>query len=154
MALWKQQKEHNLSEREKTMIPSSLAAFDQAEGRTESLVAAGLTIEGKIEGAGSVHIAGRFKGEISVEGDLVIEQGAHVSGEIRAQNIVVRGEVEGNVQALARVELVEPGAIIGDLKAASLTVAAGSRMRGKVDFGWGEQEIGETVPIKEAGSSL
>ena len=84
----------------------------------------------------------------------MIEQGAHVSGEIRAQNIVVRGEVEGNVQALARVELVEPGAIIGDLKAATLTVAAGSRMRGKVDFGWGEQEIGETVPIKEAGSSL
>ena len=38
----------------------------------------------------------------------------------------------------SRVELLETGVINGDVKAAVLTVAAGSRMRGNADFGWPE----------------
>jgi len=34
------------------------------------------------------------------------------------------------------VDFVQSGALTGDLKAASATVAAGSRMRGMADFGW------------------
>ncbi len=36
----------------------------------ESVIAADLTIEGKIEGSGHVRIAGRFKGDVSVQGNL------------------------------------------------------------------------------------
>src|SRR3546814_19878789 len=35
----------------------------------ESLIAADPTIEGKIEGAGHVRIAGKFKGDVNVKGD-------------------------------------------------------------------------------------
>ena len=101
--------------------------FPSSENK-ESLIAPGLIIEGKIEGTGHVRIAGRFKGEVSVKSDLTIERGAHISGEIRAENIVVRGEVKGNIHAVSRVELLEAGVLIGDLKASSLTVVAGSRM--------------------------
>jgi len=73
-----------------------------------------------------------------VKGDLTVEPGSHISGEIRAENVVVRGEVEGNIQATSQVELLDSGVVIGDLKASSLTVAAGSHMRGKVEFGWDE----------------
>jgi cytoskeletal protein CcmA (bactofilin family) len=120
----------------------------------ESFIAPGLTIEGKIEGTGNVHVAGRFKGEVSVKGDLTIERGAHISGEIRAENIVVRGEVEGNIHAKARVELSESGVLTGDLKASSLTVTAGSRMRGKVEFGWDEGEAHKVVSIEGVASGL
>ncbi len=123
--------------------------FPSSENQ-ESLIAPGLIIEGKIEGTGNVRIVGRFKGEVSVKGDLTIERGAHISGEIRAENIIVRGEVEGNIHATARVELSESGVLTGDLKASSLTVAAGSRMRGKVEFGWDEGEIQKVVPIESA----
>jgi cytoskeletal protein CcmA (bactofilin family) len=106
-----------------------------------------MTIEGKIEGTGHVRIAGRFKGEVSIIGDLTVEPGAHINGGIRAENIVVRGEVKGNIHAVSRVELLEAGVLIGDLKASSLTVAAGSRMRGRVEFGWDEGEVQKVVPI-------
>ncbi len=109
----------------------------------ESLIAANVTIEGKIEGAGHVRIAGRFKGDVNVQGNVTIEQGAHVTGQVNAATIVVSGEVQGNINASARVELLETGIINGDVKAAVLTVAAGSRMRGQADFGWGEQGPGK-----------
>ncbi len=127
--------------------------FPSSENK-ESLIAPGLVIEGKIEGTGHVRIAGRFKGEISVKGDLTIEQGGHISGEIRAENIVVRGEVEGNIYATSLVELSEFGVLSGDLKASSLTVASGSRMRGKVEFGWNEGEAQKVVPIESAAFGI
>jgi cytoskeletal protein CcmA (bactofilin family) len=105
----------------------------------ESLIAADVTIEGKIEGAGHVRIAGRFKGDVNVQGNVTIEQGAHVTGQIAAATVIVSGEVHGNIHASSRVELLETGVINGDVKAAVLTVAAGARMRGNADFGWPEQ---------------
>ena len=108
----------------------------------ESLIAADVTIEGKIEGAGHVRIAGRFKGDVNVQGNVTIEHGAHVTGQVNAATVMVSGEVEGNISATARVELLETGVINGDVKAAVLTVAAGSRMRGSADFGGGEHGPG------------
>jgi len=106
----------------------------------ESLIASDLTIEGKIEGAGHVRIAGRFKGDVNVQGDLTIEAGAKVTGGVRAKRVIIAGELEGNIEAAAHVELLEGGVLVGDVKAGSLTVAAGSRMRGQADFGWDEKK--------------
>ena len=106
--------------------------------RSESLIAPDIAIEGKIEGAGHVRIAGRFKGDVNVRGDLTIEPGATVAGSVRAEKVTIAGELGGNIEAASHVELLQSGSLTGDLKAATLTVAAGSRMRGQVDFGWEE----------------
>ncbi len=102
----------------------------------ESLIAADLTIEGKIQGTGHIRIAGQFKGDVNVEGDLTVEKGAKLTGGVRASKVTIAGELEGNIDGAQRVELLESGVLNGDLKAGSLTVAAGSRMRGQVEFGW------------------
>ena len=110
----------------------------------ESLIAADLTIEGKIEGAGHVRIAGKFKGDVNVQGDLTIEKGAKLSGGVRAKKVTVAGELEGNIESASRVDLLESGALSGDLKAGSLTVAAGSRIRGHIECGWGDKDVQKT----------
>jgi cytoskeletal protein CcmA (bactofilin family) len=104
----------------------------------ETVIAAGLTIDGKIEGAGHVRMAGRFKGDVNVDGDLTIEPGAKITGSVHAHTVTVGGELEGNIEGASRVELLASGVLNGDLKAGSLTVASGSRMRGNVAFGWDE----------------
>lgn len=102
----------------------------------ETVIAADLAIEGKIEGAGHVRLAGRFKGDVHVDGNLTIEQGAHLTGEVYARTVVIAGELHGNINGAARVELLESGLLAGDVKAETLTVAAGSRMRGNIESGW------------------
>ena len=111
------------------------------KAKSESLIAPDIAIEGKIEGSGHVRIAGRFKGDVDVRGDLTIEHGAHVTGSVRADKVVISGELVGNIEAASHVELMQSGSLTGDLKAASLTVAAGSRMRGQADFGWDDVKI-------------
>lgn len=104
----------------------------------ETVIAAGLTIDGKIEGTGHVRMAGRFKGDVNVDGDLTIEPGAKITGSVRASTVTIAGDLEGNIEGASRVELLASGVLNGDLKAGSLTVASGSRMRGNVSFGWDE----------------
>jgi cytoskeletal protein CcmA (bactofilin family) len=146
MAIWKDQQP---SPKPATLEPAAprpevrpeLSVSPEAPRRLElqvkeSVIAADLAIEGKIEGAGHVRIAGRFKGDVHVQGNLTIEQGAKLVGSVRANTVIISGELEGNIDAANRVELQESGVLSGDLKAGSLTVAAGSRMRGQVEFGW------------------
>jgi cytoskeletal protein CcmA (bactofilin family) len=105
----------------------------------ESVIAANLNIEGKIEGSGNVRMAGRFKGDVRIDGNFSIESGAHLTGQVLAAIVVVGGELQGNIENAKRVDVQEGGVIVGDVKAGSITVAAGSRMRGHVEFGCEDQ---------------
>jgi hypothetical protein len=51
--------------------PRPVVTQNRADASTkESVISAGLIIEGKIEGAGHVRIAGEFKGDVNVKGNL------------------------------------------------------------------------------------
>jgi len=102
----------------------------------ESIISADITIEGKIVGSGHVRIGGRFKGDVQVDGNVSLDAGARLEGHVKAQIVSVAGELIGNIENAKRVELLETGVINGDVKAGQLTVAAGSRMRGQVEFGY------------------
>ncbi|GAA0708129.1 polymer-forming cytoskeletal protein [Dokdonella soli] len=119
--------------------PSPSHKISERSDAKESLIASDITIEGKIEGSGHVRIAGKFKGDVNVQGDLTIEKDAKLNGSVRAKRVTIAGELEGNIEAASQVDLQQSGVLIGDLKAASLTVAAGSRMRGQVEFGWDDK---------------
>jgi len=83
----------------------------------ESVIAANLTIEGKIEGSGNVRMAGRFKGDVRIDGNFNIEPGAHLTGQVLAGIVVVGGELLGNIESATRVDVQEGGVIVGDVKA-------------------------------------
>jgi cytoskeletal protein CcmA (bactofilin family) len=148
---------HELHPKPTERTPEPNAAVDARRNRErvdtsrEALISAGLTIEGKIQGTGHVRIAGHFNGDVQVEGNLTIEPGARVTGQVRAQNVVVGGELEGNIDGASRVEILETGVLSGDLKAQALVVAAGSRMRGRVEFGW-EGKADKPAKLRETGS--
>ena len=118
--------------------PAPMSAPLARKDMKESVISAGLTFEGKIEGSGHVRISGRFKGDVQVDGTLTVEAGAHLAGSVRAGSVVVAGEIEGNIEGAQRVELHQSGIVNGDISAGSLTVADGARMRGRSEFGWSE----------------
>lgn len=169
MAIWKEQ---NTVNKDLASTPLDRPAAREPEMRTdtqqthdtprrpsasretkESVIAAGLTIEGKIEGAGHVRIAGNFQGDVNVKGDLTIETGAKLTGGVRASAVVIGGELEGNIDSASRVELLDSGVLNGNLKAGSLTVAAGSRMRGQVEFGWEDKNTSKSDTKAESGAA-
>jgi len=102
----------------------------------ESLIAADLIIEGKIEGKGNVRIAGSLNGDINIHGDLTVNEEARLNGTLRARQVALAGKLEGNIESAERVELLDTAVLIGDLRTGTLTIAAGSRVRGSIECGW------------------
>jgi cytoskeletal protein CcmA (bactofilin family) len=153
MALWNQTTTEENNEKpsvapqpappQATAIP--VAKESTLRGHRESVFGSGVTIEGKIEGDSDVRIGGNFKGDIHIKGDLTVDKGARLTAKVNAANVTLGGELDGNVVASGQVRLTESGQMVGDLKASTLTVAAGSRMRGHVEFGWSAAESAKFV---------
>ena len=116
--------------------PAAAPAPAHRHDARESYLTADLTIEGKIVGTGHIRIAGKFKGDVQVDGNVSLDAGSRLEGNVKASVVSVGGELIGNIENAKRVELLETAVINGDVKAGSLTVAAGSRMRGQVEFGY------------------
>ncbi len=116
----------------------------------ESIISPDLSIEGKIEGSGHVRIAGKFKGDVNVKGNLTVEEGAKLNGSVRADKVSLAGELDGNIESAQHVDLLKSCTLNGDIKANTLTIAAGSRVKGHVECGWGDSAAAET---KRIGSS-
>lgn len=98
-------------------------------------IGASIVVRGEIVAQEDVLIAGRVEGTIRIEGHTVtVAPGAQVVAEIHAREVVVSGQVLGNVTAGGRVDLRETADIEGDLVTPALKMSDGARFRGRVDM--------------------
>ena len=88
-----------------------------------TVIGQGITIEGEISLDEPVHVAGTVRGKLTVEGAVTVEEGAVVEADIGATTLSVAGNVIGNVSATDRVDLLAGGRLVGDVRAARVTIA-------------------------------
>jgi cytoskeletal protein CcmA (bactofilin family) len=101
----------------------------------ETIIARGVRIEGEFFAEGDIIIEGEVRGHISTAGDLRIGQDAQVEADIRAQNAIIAGNVHGNMQVEARLDLLASSHISGDVTVKVLAVEAGAQVNGMVHMG-------------------
>jgi len=90
----------------------------------------GTEFEGKLIFTGSVRIDGKFSGEIAGGGTLNIGEGARIDADIFVDNILISGDVCGNLEIKKRAEIFSPGKLNGHLKTFSLVVHEGAFFEG------------------------
>jgi cytoskeletal protein CcmA (bactofilin family) len=101
----------------------------------ESVVGQGLVIEGKVEGNGSIRLLGRLKGHVAVSGNVIVDPDGTVEGEVRADRVRIAGHAEAIIIAQSAIELAGSASLVGDVKAPTVQVSPGAKMRGSVDSG-------------------
>lgn len=96
---------------------------------------ASIVIKGQIAASEDFLVTGRVEGNIRLEaGVLTMAQGSHVVGEIAAPSVVASGEIDGNVAATDRLEVLQTAAIRGNLHSPVLIVADGAQVTGRVEM--------------------
>ena len=98
--------------------------------KIDTLIGKDSSFVGNIESTGTIRIDGKFEGEITTKGDLVIGESGKVQGKIKAQNIVIAGQVSGEVEAGGKLELVPTGNLQGEAKMTLLIVEEGAVFQG------------------------
>jgi cytoskeletal protein CcmA (bactofilin family) len=100
---------------------------------TAALIGPAIQIKGQVTAREPLTIAGRVDGTVSVDGhSLTIVAGGHISANITAPEIVVGGEVNGDIDATVRITVRETARIEGDMNAPKVSVADGAKYRGRV----------------------
>jgi cytoskeletal protein CcmA (bactofilin family) len=99
-----------------------------------TIIAPGITIEGELTSDDEIEVAGTVRGRVLSKDAVTVAAGAVVEAEVTATSVHVGGQLTGNVSATDRVE-IQPGArLVGDVKAARLTIADGASFKGNVDM--------------------
>jgi len=91
-----------------------------------ALLGRGSEFEGKLTFEGKVQIDGKFTGEISSDGTLVIGDGAKVKAEIAVDTIIIKGDIVGNIRAKSNVNLDSSARLRGNIHSAGLIVEQGA----------------------------
>src|SRR6516225_1108896 len=118
------------------VLGRTVQPHDQAWARSEpttkvgmaSCIGSDMSIVGKIECNGPAQVSGRIEGELRAS-DLLISDGAHVEGNVVAQNVTVCGRIKGTIRAV-RVKLQNGGAVEGDIFHRTLSIDENSQFEG------------------------
>jgi cytoskeletal protein CcmA (bactofilin family) len=96
-----------------------------------SLLSKNVKIEGEIQGPENLHVEGYIKGSIKLSGDVFVGNTGIVEADVEAKNIVIQGEVTGNVLAHQQLEIHPTGKLIGNCSAASIDIKEGAIFEGR-----------------------
>jgi cytoskeletal protein CcmA (bactofilin family) len=109
--------------------PLARPAQARRAGATPSIIGSDMSITGNLESAGEIQIDGEVQGDVNA-GRIVIGEQANVTGSLIANEVVVRGNVQGSIrgnsvtfQAASRIE--------GDVFHKTLAIEQGAYFEGK-----------------------
>lgn len=119
---------------------------DSGQGR----ISRGVEVSGDVLFADVLLVDGKVTGKlISESGSLVIEQAGEIQADIDVGVCVIRGALQGNVNARSRVEIYKTARVQGDIHTPILLVEEGAMLSGAIKMG---AEAGAPGPIQLPGT--
>jgi cytoskeletal protein CcmA (bactofilin family) len=103
-----------------------------AAASNESLIAQEDTFEGNLKTATGVRVLGTVRGSIESQRSVRIEEGAHVEADITAEEVVIAGTYQGNLDCRNRVEITSSGRVSGKLDTVKLHLHEGGFFDGEL----------------------
>ena len=122
----------------------------KARGPVHSIIPAGMTLRGKIEGADGLTVAGSVDGEIHLRGTLHLLESGRLRGRVAVWEALIAGRTEGTVMASDRAEILATAQVEGEIRARRLTVAEGAQVNGRMISGPPTSQPSSIELIEEA----
>jgi len=100
-----------------------------------SVVGPSLVIKGELEAGEDLLIEGRVEGTIKHTAEqLLIGQRGTLKADIRARNVVIEGEVEGDVYGSESVSIRETAKVRGNIFTPKVSISEGAHFKGGIDM--------------------
>jgi cytoskeletal protein CcmA (bactofilin family) len=104
-------------------------------GHIDSLIGSGTVIHGDVRFSDGLHIDGVVKGNVVAEGEhsmLTMSEKGRIEGEVWVHDIVLNGEVVGDVHATHHVELAPNARVTGNVYYNLIEMAMGAEVNGSL----------------------
>ena len=104
------------------------------ESDADTLLSEDMSFQGTMSLSRPAMIKGQLAGKIESDSNVFIEKEADVKADIKANELSVKGNLSGSVQA-AVIELGSSAVVSGDVKAQSLAMESGCTFSGTSQIG-------------------
>ncbi len=107
--------------------------MNPVEGST--VIGKSVVIRGELSGSEDLYIDGDIEGTITLtENRLTVGPNARVRANIAVRDLVVLGQLTGNVNASGRVDLRQSSSLHGDIVAGRLSIEESAVLKGSVEL--------------------
>ena len=99
------------------------------------LIGKSFVIKGQVSCDGDLYIDGQVEGSVDPKGNrLTIGPEGRLKANVTARSVVVRGKLEGNIQASDRVDLKQSAVVTGDIATQRISIDEGAYFKGGVNI--------------------
>jgi cytoskeletal protein CcmA (bactofilin family) len=98
-----------------------------------SILGRGARVRGRVAGDGDLRVEGQIEGDVAISGELTIDEGAAVNGNVGAGSVVVAGTLEGDVDASGPVAIRATAKVNGNMGGAEVSLEEGASFHGRID---------------------
>jgi cytoskeletal protein CcmA (bactofilin family) len=102
----------------------------RSDGKLDTIIGKGTRVEGSIIVEGSTRVDGILSGKLSSNDVVTIGPTGEVKADIKAKVIIIGGKVQGNIEAVDKIEIQAKAEFRGDLIAKSLLIEHGATFHG------------------------
>ncbi len=117
----------------------SLSGVPNFDTDIDAFIGEGTLFEGTFAFTGVVRIDGMVRGEVRCNGTLIVGETGKIWAKVETKNGVIRGRIEGEINATERLELKYPSVVEGNVTARDLIVESGVVISGKVKSGYKDE---------------
>lgn len=118
-----------------------------------TLIGRSLVIRGEVSGSEDLYVDGSIEGTVTLSaGRLTVGPNAKLKADVQAPEVIVMGELDGNLHVEGKVELRDKSTLRGDILAIRLAVEQGAVLRGHVDLRGPEEKAEDAAPAVEESS--
>ena len=113
-------------------------------------------VDGTFAFAETIRVDGQIKGNlVSEKGTVIIGENAVIDADVHVGVAIVRGKVNGRIEARQKIEIYAPAQVEGDISAPTITIDSGVVFNGKCEMQQGPKAPAaksnvETKPIEKA----
>jgi cytoskeletal protein CcmA (bactofilin family) len=115
--------------------PESGARSEVMRGVDVATIGKSVVVKGELSGSEDLFVDGQVEGSVALRGQsLTIGPNGRVRANIEARNVIIHGQVDGNVTASDRVELRKSASLTGDIATARIAIDDGAYFKGTIDI--------------------
>lgn len=123
-----------------TVTPSGGSATSPSlpvSPRAAACISQGIRIKGEVSGTEDLFVDGLVEGKLNLTANSCLTVGPNgmVKADLTAREIIIRGKVEGKVNARDKLQIWSTGQITGEVQTDRLAIEDGALLRGKVEAG-------------------
>jgi cytoskeletal protein CcmA (bactofilin family) len=141
--------------KEPTPVSSTPVRSPESDSRNAATVGKSVKIVGQIFTKEDLYVDGDVEGTIeSLENKVTVGPNGRVQASIRAREVIILGQVQGNVETSDKVDIRKDAKLVGDITTSRISIEDGALFKGSIDIKKAEPKVAAASGISPTPAAV